>query len=155
MSWYWIDCPRRPIYQETKYQLVTIKTRQVRHAHPATYGRVGVVQGMKGTRLRLHAMELQARIVQTQPMKLSLTLSAMHLDALLSPNGDEQATDSTCRSFTQGSASSRECLVFHAREFSSVAYGYYGALSCLATFLSLPLCSIFTCFCRWNYTTGP
>ena len=47
-------------------------------------------------------MELQARIVQTQPMKLSLTLSAMHLDALLSPNGDEQATDSTCRSFTQG-----------------------------------------------------
>ena len=55
-----LDCPRQHIYQETKYQLVTIKNvRQVQHAHPAIYGRMGVVQGMKGTRLQLHALEME------------------------------------------------------------------------------------------------
>lgn len=113
------------------------------HAHPATYGRMGVVQGMKGTRLRLHAMELKARIAQTQPMEpLFILCHASEDNSTDAPlSTTEMNALRTVRAATvhAGGASSRERLVFHTREFSSVAYGHYGALFCLAAFLPPPL----------------
>ena len=113
------------------------------HAHPAICGRMGVVQGMKGTRLRLHAMELKARIAQTQPMEpLFILCHASEdnsTDALLSTTEMNALRTARAATVHVGGASSRERLVFHTREFSSVAYGHYGALSCLATFLPPPL----------------
>ena len=56
------DCPRRPIDQGA---VIIRNASRMRYAHPAVYSRMGVVQGMKGTGLQFHAMELQARIVPT------------------------------------------------------------------------------------------
>ena len=52
--------------------------RRAQHAHSAMRSRMGVVQGMKAAGPRLHAMELQARIVPTQLKEIGHATDGTH-----------------------------------------------------------------------------